>query len=57
AKTVASIRVDGIGRQSRCLYMQEADGDLAVDLLGPLAAKMPAEPTRAALQALCQGTP
>ncbi len=57
AKTVASIRIDGIGKQSRCMHMQEADGDLAVDLLGPLAAKMPAEPTREALHALCQGTP
>jgi len=57
AKTVASIRIDGVGDQSRCMQMQEADGDLAVDLLGPLAAKMPADPTRAALQALCQGTP
>jgi len=57
AKTVASIRIDGIGKQSRCMHMQEADGDLAVDLLGPLATKMPAEPTREALQALCQGKP
>jgi hypothetical protein len=57
AKTVASIRIDGVGDQSRCMHMQESDGDLAVDLLGPLAAKMPAEPTREALQALCQGKP
>ena len=57
AKAVASIRIDGVGNQSRCMQMQEADGDLAVDLLGPLAAKMPAAPTRAELQALCQGTP
>ncbi len=57
AKTIASIRIDGVGQQSRCMHLQEADGDLAVDLLGALAAKMPAEPTREALQALCQGTP
>jgi hypothetical protein len=57
AKTVASIRIDGVGDQSRCMHMQEADGDVAVDLLGPLATKMPAEPTREALQALCQGMP
>jgi len=57
AKTVARIRIDGIGDQSRCMHMQEADGDLAVDLLGPLAEKMPAEPTRAELQALCAGSP
>jgi hypothetical protein len=55
AKTVASIVIDGEGKQSRCMQMQEADGDLAIDLLGPLADQMPAQPTRAALQALCQG--
>lgn len=57
AHTVASIRIDGFKHQSRCMHMQEADGDLAVDLLGPLAAKMPAQPTREALQALCQEKP
>jgi hypothetical protein len=57
AKTVSRIRIDGVGGQSRCMHMQEADGDLAVDLLGPLADKMPAEPTRAELQALCAGSP
>lgn len=55
AKTVASITIDGYANQSRCMHMQEADGDLAVDLLGPLAAKMPAQPTRGSLQALCRG--
>lgn len=57
AKTVASIRIDGYANASRCMHLQEADGDLAVDLLGPLAARMPAEPTREALQALCQSAP
>jgi len=57
ASTVASIRIDGVGKRPRCMHMQEADGDLAVDLLGALAAKMPAEPTRDALQTLCQGKP
>lgn len=57
AKTVASITIDGYATQSRCMHMQESDGDLAVDLLGPLAAKMPVEPTRETLQALCRGTP
>ena len=56
-KTVASIRIDGVGDQSHCMLMQESDGDLAVDLLGPLATKMPAEPTREELRTLCQGTP
>lgn len=55
AKTVAGITITGYAKESRCMHMQEADGDLAVDLLGPLAAKMPAQPTREALQALCQG--
>ncbi|WP_189339748.1 LolA-related protein [Rhodanobacter denitrificans] len=57
AKTVASIRIDGYAKASRCMHLQEADGDLAVDLLGPLAARMPAAPTREALEALCQGAP
>jgi len=57
AKTVASITIDGYAKESRCMHMQEADGDLAIDLLGALATKMPAQPTREALQALCQGTP
>jgi hypothetical protein len=54
-KTVASIAIDGVGKQTHCMRMQEADGDLAVDLLGPLATTMPAQPTRESLQALCQG--
>jgi hypothetical protein len=57
AKTIASITVEGNAKESRCMYMQEADGDLTIDLLGPLASRMPAEPTRDALQALCQGAP
>lgn len=57
ARTVARIRIDGAGNQPRCMHMEEADGDLAVDLLGPLAARMPAQPTRTGLQALCQGSP
>ena len=57
ARTIARISIDGYGGQSRCMRMQEVDGDLAVDLLGPLAAKMPAQPTRESLAALCQGTP
>jgi hypothetical protein len=56
-KTVASISIDGYGNQSRCMQMQEADGDLAIDLLGPLAAKMPTQPTRAALLSLCKSAP
>ncbi|HET6805719.1 MAG TPA: LolA-related protein [Frateuria sp.] len=55
ARTVATIRIDGKGALARCMWMQEADGDVAVDLLGALAARMPAAPTREALTALCQG--
>lgn len=54
ASKVASIRIDGKGNEPRCMVMQESDGDVAIDLLGPLAAKMPAAPTRDALAALCQ---
>lgn len=53
ARTVSRIEIDGRNNQPRCLRMQEADGDLAVDLLGDLAARMPAAPTRDALQTLC----
>ena len=55
ARTVATIRIDGQGKEARCMWMQEADGDVAIDLLGSLAAKMPAEPTRESLAALCKG--
>lgn len=54
-RAVSRIEIDGAGNQPRCMRMQEADGDLAVDLLGDLAAKMPEVPTREALAALCQG--
>jgi hypothetical protein len=37
------------------MRMQEADGDVAIDLLGDYAAKMPVEPTRDALAAICRG--
>jgi len=57
ARTVASIVIDGHARESRCMQVREADGDVAVDLLGALAADMPALPTPEALRALCQGAP
>lgn len=53
-RTVASIVIDGYASESRCMVMQESDGDLAVDLLGPLAAKMPDRPSRDDLQSLCR---
>jgi hypothetical protein len=57
AKQIARIAIDGAGNEPRCMRMEESDGDVAVDLLGELATKMPAEPTREALAALCAGTP
>ncbi len=54
AKSVGSITIDGHGGDSRCMLMQEPDGDLAIDLLGPLAARLPATPPRADLPALCR---
>ena len=55
AKTVASIRIAGKGDTARCMAMAEPDGDMSIDLLGPLAAQMPAAPTRDALDRLCRG--
>jgi len=57
AKQISRIAIDGAGNEPRCMRMEESDGDVAIDLLGDLAAKMPAEPTRDALAALCAGTP
>jgi hypothetical protein len=57
ARTIAAITINGYATESRCMQMHEADGDLAVDLLGPLAAKMPAQPTRESLLALCGEAP
>ncbi len=54
AKTIASIEIDGHDKEPRCMRMQEADGDLAVDLLGDLAARMPESPSREALSAVCR---
>lgn len=55
AQTVSRIDIDGSNNEPHCLRMQEADGDLAIDLLGDYAGKMPATPTRDALAAICQG--
>lgn len=54
AGKVSSIRIDGHADAPRCMTMQEADGDVAIDLLGPLAGQMPPAPTRDALAALCE---
>ena len=57
AKAVANIVIDGHADESRCMQLREADGDVAVDLLGPLAREMPEQPTLEALQALCRSAP
>jgi Outer membrane lipoprotein carrier protein LolA-like len=57
AKQIARISVQGAGTEPLCMRMEESDGDLSVDLLGSLATKMPATPTREALAAICGGTP
>ncbi|MET3653705.1 LolA-related protein [Dyella japonica] len=56
AQTVSRIDIDGSGNEPHCMRMQEADGDVAIDLLGDYAAKMPATPTRDALTLLCRGS-
>jgi hypothetical protein len=55
AQTVSRIDIDGSGNEPHCMLMQEADGDVAIDLLGAYAEKMPAVPTRDALAAICRG--
>jgi hypothetical protein len=55
AKQIASLQVYGSGDTPRCLRMNEPDGDVSIDLLGDLAAHMPAEPTREGLIAQCGG--
>ncbi|TCV96273.1 hypothetical protein EC912_102623 [Luteibacter rhizovicinus] len=57
AKQISAIRIDGAGTEPGCMRMEEADGDVAIDLLGDLATKMPATPTRENLAALCGGAP
>jgi hypothetical protein len=55
AQTVNRIEIDGSGNEPHCMRMQEADGDVAIDLLGAYAARMPAAPTRDALAVICGG--
>ncbi len=55
AQAVSQVQIDGRGNEPRCMRMQEADGDLTIDLLGELAARMPPAPTREALATLCAG--
>ena len=54
ARSLARIRLDGDRRGLRCMEIVEAGGTASIDLLGPLAARMPAQPTRQALDALCR---
>lgn len=55
AKAIARIQVDGLGKEPHCMHMEEADGDVSIDLLGELAGQMPSTPTRDVLSALCRG--
>ncbi|MDR6937862.1 MULTISPECIES: LolA-related protein [unclassified Luteibacter] len=55
AKQIARIQVYGSGTVARCMRMDEADGDMSIDLLGELAGSMPAAPTREGLIAQCGG--
>jgi hypothetical protein len=54
ARSLAKIRLDGDAHGLRCMEIVEARGTASIDLLGPLAAKMPAQPTREALNSLCR---
>lgn len=54
-QTVSRIDIHGSGNEPHCMLMQEADGDIAIDLLGAYAARMPAAPTRDALATICKG--
>lgn len=56
AQTVSRIDIDGSGNEPHCMRMEEADGDVAIDLLGAYAAKMPTAPTREALATICKGS-
>jgi hypothetical protein len=48
------LRLDGGNHTLHCLETVEAKGTVSIDLLGPLAARMPTAPTREALTALCR---
>lgn len=54
ARSLTRIRLDGDRQTLRCIVIKEASGTTSIDLLGPLAAQMPAQPTRARLNALCR---
>lgn len=54
ARRLAVIRLDGNRHRLRCIEISDSRGGATLDLLGELAAKMPARPTRAALTALCR---
>lgn len=54
AQALAHIRMDGHAHQLDCLEIVQAGGSVSIDLLGALAAAMPAQPSRAQLTALCR---
>ena len=54
ARRLTRITLDGDPHGLRCMAIVESNGTASIDLLGPLAARMPAQPTRDALTALCR---
>jgi hypothetical protein len=55
-RQVAAIEVDGAGHVPRCFRTREADGDVDVLLVGPLAdTRLPNRPAPAQIDALCRG--
>jgi hypothetical protein len=56
ARRISAIEVDGGGDTPRCFRTREADGDVGVLLVDTLAgADLPARPSQAQVDALCQG--
>jgi hypothetical protein len=54
ARSLGRIGLYGDRDNLHCIMISEAQGTESIDLLGPLAARMPAKPTREALSALCR---
>ena len=54
AKGLSHIRLDGHGDTLDCMEIAQSGGTVTIDLLGPLAARMPKQPNRAQLTGLCR---
>ncbi|MGA9341268.1 MAG: LolA-related protein [Rhodanobacteraceae bacterium] len=56
ARHIKAIEVDGSGKSARCFRTREADDDVSVLLIGPLAAtNLSSHPTPGAIALLCRG--